>query len=415
MGKQITIIGAGVIGLCTAYYLQKEGYEILIIDKGNITDGASFGNAGFISPSHFIPLASPAIVGKALRWMLNASSPFYVKPKLDRDLIRWAMTFWKSANVRTMKRNIPPLHEILQLSRRLMDEMKDDLGNGFRMEEKGCLNLYKQVSTGNHEYKLSKEAAGLGVETKILSSREIQQIEPLIAPDMLGGVLYTDDCHLHPGDFMHELEKYLLRKGVQFQLNTTVTGFETKHQKIETVLTDDGVFTCDELIIAAGAWLPELTRKLNVHMLLQAGKGYSMTYLDVKNNLRYPSILLERRVAMTPLGNALRMGGTMEISGINRKILPKRVAAIYNAAKEYYPGLEVGFPEPNRVWRGLRPLSPDGLPYIGRHGAFGNLFLSGGHSMMGLSLAAATGQLTEQILSGKKTAIDMKAFNPERF
>jgi D-amino-acid dehydrogenase len=161
--------------------------------------------------------------------------------------------------------------------------------------------------------------------------------------------------------------------------------------------------------------LPELARKLHVDILLQAGKGYSMTYRDLKNNLRYPSILLERRVAMTPLSNALRMGGTMEISGINRNILPKRVAAIYNAAKEYYPGLEVAFPEPARVWRGLRPLSPDGLPYIGRHSAFGNLFLSGGHSMMGLSLAAATGQLTEQILSGKKTAIDMKAFDPERF
>jgi D-amino-acid dehydrogenase len=415
MSKQITIIGGGVIGLCTAYYLQKEGFEISIIEKGDMTDGASFGNAGFISPSHFIPLASPAIIGKALKWMLNASSPFYIKPRLNKDLIRWGMAFWHSANKKTMQRNIPHLHNILQLSRGLMDELKNDLGNGFRMEEKGCLMLYKKPSAAEHEYELSKEAATLGLETRIFSSGEIQAMEPDIEMDVLGGVLYSLDCHLHPGDFMKVLKKHLTTHGVKFKLNITVTGFEKKGKKIVSVHTSQGSFPSDEIIIATGAWLPVLAGLLDIDILLEAGKGYSMTYFAMEKNLHFPSILVERRVAMTPMGNELRMGGTMEISGINCKILDKRVAAIFNAAREYYPGLDLPFPEKDRVRQGLRPLSPDGLPYIGRHSKYENLILSGGHAMMGVTLAAATGHLTEQIISGKKTSIDMEAFKPERF
>src|ERR1700733_8243136 len=122
MGKQVTIIGGGVIGLCCAYYLQKSGHEVSVIERGDITGGTSFGNAGYISPSHFIPLASPGIVAKGLKWMLSASSPFYIKPRFNADLIRWGMSFYKSANRQALERNIPPLHQILQLSRELMHD-----------------------------------------------------------------------------------------------------------------------------------------------------------------------------------------------------------------------------------------------------------------------------------------------------
>src|SRR5688572_9781973 len=131
MGKQVTIIGGGVIGLCSAYYLQKEGYEVTVIEKGDITDGTSFGNAGYVSPSHFVPLATPGIVAQGLRWMLSSTSPFYIKPRLNLDLIKWLMTFWKQANAQTVKQNVPPLNEILHLSRELTSELKNELGNNF--------------------------------------------------------------------------------------------------------------------------------------------------------------------------------------------------------------------------------------------------------------------------------------------
>ncbi|WP_205509768.1 NAD(P)/FAD-dependent oxidoreductase [Longitalea arenae] len=415
MSKQVTIIGGGVIGLCCAYYLQKEGYEITLIERGDITDGTSFGNAGYVSPSHFIPLASPGIVAQGLRWMLSSTSPFYIKPRLNLDLIRWLMTFWKQANAQTVAKNIPPLNDILQLSRELTSDIKNELGNRFRMQEVGCFMLYKSAAIEKHEIELAKQASQLQIETKILNAQEVQAMEPDVQVDVKGGVLYPIDCHLHPGDLMRTLKEHLLRAGVKLQLNTTVTGFEKKGNSVTAVITNKGKFECSQLVLASGSWLPVVSEKLGVSILLQAGKGYSMTYENMQRNLRYPAILVDKRVAMTPMGADLRMGGTMEISGLNSPLLEKRAQAIYNGAKAYYPDLPVALMPKEKIWYGLRPLTPDGLPYIGPHSKYTNLVIAGGHAMLGLSLAAATGKLVEELVAKKKTTIDVAAFRPERF
>lgn len=415
MSKQVTIIGGGIIGLCCAYYLQKEGYEITVIERGDITNGTSFGNAGYISPSHFLPLASPGIVAQGLRWMLSSTSPFYIKPRLNLDLIKWLMTFWKQANAQTVKQNVPPLNEILHLSRELTSDLKNELGNTFRMQEAGCFMLYKSAAIEKHEIELAKEAAALQIETKILNAQEVQAMEPDVQVDVKGGVLYPLDCHLHPGDLMRTLKAHLQKAGVRLQLNTTVTGFEKKGDTITAVITNQGKFECEQLVLAAGSWLPVVSEKLGISLLLQAGKGYSMTYEKVPRNLRHPAILVDKRVAMTPMGPDLRMGGTMEISGLNSPILQKRAQAIYTGAKAYYPDLQLAMMSKEKIWYGLRPLTPDGLPYIGRHSKYANLVIAGGHAMLGVSLAAGTGKLVEEMVSGKRTSIAADAFNPERF
>jgi D-amino-acid dehydrogenase len=415
MSKPVTIIGGGVIGLCCAYYLQKEGYEVTVIEKGDITDGTSFGNAGYVSPSHFVPLASPGIVAQGIRWMLSSTSPFYIKPRMSWDLVKWLMTFWKQANTHTVEKHIPPLNNILQLSRTLTTDIKNELGNRFRMEEIGCFMLYKTASVEKHEIELAKEAAALNIETKILTAQEVQAMEPDVQVDVKGGVLYPIDCHLHPGDFMRTLKDHLIKAGVKLQLNTTVTGFEKKGNTVTAVITDKGKFNCTQLVLANGSWLPVVSEKLGISILLQAGKGYSMTYENVKRNLRYPAILVDKRVAMTPMGADLRMGGTMEISGLNSPLLIKRAQAIYNGAKAYFPDLQLDMMPAEKIWYGLRPLTPDGLPYIGGHSKYANLVIAGGHAMLGLSLAAGTGKLVEELVSKKKTSIDVAAFKPERF
>jgi D-amino-acid dehydrogenase len=415
MSKNITIVGGGVIGLCCAYYLQKEGYEITVIERGDITNGTSFGNAGYVSPSHFTPLASPGIVAQGLRWMMSSTSPFYIKPRLNADLIRWMFAFWRKANKKTVEEHIPHLNNILQLSRELTGDIKNDLGNHFRMAEVGCFMLYKSSETEKHEIELAKEAALLGMETKFFTAQQVQDAEPEVEVSVKGGVLYPIDCHLHPGDFMQTLKTHLQNSGVKLQLNTEVTGFEKNGSTIKSVITDKGKFVCDELIIASGSWLPIVTQQLGIHILLQAGKGYSITYNNVEKNLRHPAILVDKRVAMTPMGKDLRMGGTMEISGINNNILIKRARAIHDGAISYYPKLDLAFPSTDKIWNGLRPLTPDGLPYIGRHSKYNNLVLAGGHAMIGISLAAGTGKLVEEIISNKKTSIDMSVFNVERY
>ena len=413
--KKVTVIGGGVIGLCSSYYLKKAGYDVRIIERGDIRQGTSFGNAGYISPSHFVPLATPGIVAKGLQWMLSSSSPFYIKPRLDMDLIRWGLQFYKMATAKKVEENAVPLNDILQLSRELTTDIKNDLGNQFRMEEIGCFMLYKNPNTEKHEIELAKEAMKFRIDTKILSAAEVQALEPEVKVDCIGGVLYPIDAHLHPGEFMQALHKFMDEQGVELMLNTTVTGFEKQGNKVTRVHTDKGDFDVEELVIATGSWLPIITESLGIHMLLQAGKGYSMTFENMKNNLRYPAILVDNRVAMTPFKRDLRMGGTMEISGLQSPTLIKRAQAIFKAAKLYYPELEVEFPGIDKVWSGLRPLSPDGLPYIGRHSRYNNLTIAGGHAMLGLSLAAGTGKLVEEIVGHKNTSIKMDAFNVERF
>lgn len=413
MGKVI-VAGGGVIGLCAAYYLNKSGHEVTVIDQGNLKEGTSFGNAGYICPSHFMPLASPGIIAQGLKWMLSSSSPFYIKPRLDLDLIKWGLTFWKRSGKSTMDKNIPPLHEILQLSRRLTAEMSSDLGNPFHMQEKGCLMLYKSATTEKHEIELAHEAAAFNIETQVLSAKEIQDLEPDVQVDVRGGILYPMDAHLHPGELMKTLHQYLTDRGVVFQLSTTITGFEKQGRRVSKVLTDKGDFSGDEIVVATGSWLTSILKYLNIDILLQAGKGYSMTFEQVERNLRYPSILVDDRVAMTPMGGDLRMGGTMEITGIGSKMLIKRVESIYKAAKNYFPDLPVSFPSSDKIWHGLRPLSPDGLPYLGRHSKYDNLVIAGGHAMLGISLAAGSGKLIDEIISGHSLSMDIAAFDVER-
>jgi D-amino-acid dehydrogenase len=240
-------------------------------------------------------------------------------------------------------------------------------------------------------------------------------MEPDVEINVRGGVLYPIDCHLHPGDFMHSLHERMEKEGVEFQLNTTVTGFEKNGSQVSRVITDKGAFDCEELVLAGGSWLPVITKSLGIHMLLQAGKGYSMTFDNMEKNLRYPAILVDHRVAMTPMGKDLRMGGTMEISGLTSPTLIKRAQAIYNASKLYYPKLNVAFPQVEKIWSGLRPLSPDGLPYIGKHSKYQNLTIAGGHAMLGLSLAAGTGKLVQELVSREKASVPLGAFDVERF
>jgi len=412
---QVTIIGGGVVGLCCAYYLNKEGYQVTVIDRNNITNGCSFGNMGYISPSHFVPLASPGIIKQGLKWMTSSSSPFYIKPRLNLDLIRWGMKFWKQANLKTLEHNSIHLNNLLQLSRHLMNDLKTELPQSFDMIEKGCWMLYKNEKTGDHEKHMAEQANSLGLKTLLCNAQQVQAYEPEVEVNVTGGILYLDDCHLNPMKLMQSLYSYLQKAGVRFWLNTEVTGFETNNKKISAIITDKNKLDCEELIIANGSWMNSISKLLGIKMLMQPGKGYSIVYDDLEKNLQYPSILVDDRTAVTPINKWLRIGGTMELSGHSDNILPKRVMAIYNAFKKYYPAVNIQAPDPSKAWFGYRPVTPDGLPYIGRYSKYNNLIYAGGHAMLGVSAAAATGKLIEEIVGQKKSTIPVNAFRPERF
>jgi D-amino-acid dehydrogenase len=411
----ITIIGGGVIGLCSAYYLQKEGYKVTVIERGDIADGCSFGNMGYMSPSHFVPLASPGIIAEGFKHMLSSSSPFYIKPRLNWDLMQWGWHFWKSSNAATVKKNAPHLNDLLQLSRALINDMRTEIGDTFDMEEKGCLMMCKQQKTLDHEFHLADDAEKFGLKVERLKKDDVQKLEPDVELNVAGAVLFKDDCHFNPGKMMVALKNNLEAKGVKFQLSTIVTGFEKLNNNITAVITDKGKFDCEQLVVATGSWLPVVAKMMGIKLLLQPGKGYSHTYQHVEKNIKYPAILVDGRCAITPWGHQLRIGGTMELSGINNKVLINRMQGIYDSATDFYPGLKIDFPPADKIWNGLRPVTPDGLPYIGRPCGLENVLIAGGHAMLGISEGTGTGLLVSQILGKKKAEINISAFRLNRF
>lgn len=414
MSKKVTIIGGGIIGITTAYYLVNAGCEVMIIDKGNGEEGCSFGNAGYISPSHFVPLASPGIVAEGIKYMLDSKSPFYIKPRLDISLMKWCWSFYKSATEKTVAKNIQHMNGILQLSRNETIKMAAELENPFDLQEDGCIMMYRKPETAHHEEELAHQAAKFGIQTKVLDQSELAAWEPDVLPISEGGVYYSSDCHIDPKKYMHFMQEYLIKKGVIFRYNTNVTGFKYNKDTVSHVLTNKGDFPCEKLVIATGSWIPSLSKDLGINLLLQAGKGFSITYKNVKNNIKRPAILVDDRVALTPLGNDLRVGGTMEISGLNLDVSMSRVEGIVEAVNRNYTNLKLELPKKEDVWAGLRPCTPDGMPYISKT-KFQNLIISGGHAMLGISMSAATGLLTKELVLGEETSLNVDPFNINRF
>ncbi|HMI79654.1 MAG TPA: FAD-dependent oxidoreductase [Ferruginibacter sp.] len=412
---KVTIIGGGIIGLCSAYYLQKEGYEITVLERGDITDGCSFGNMGYMSPSHFVPLASPGIISQGLKWMLSPTSPFYIKPRLNLNLLKWGYHFWKSSNTSTVEKNSPHLNNILQLSRGLINEMRTEIGDVFDMEEKGCLMMCKQQKTLDHEFHMADDAEKFGLKVERLNKNAVQLLEPDVELDVAGAVLFKDDCHFNPGKLMMALKNNLEKKGVRFQLHTTVTGFERSGKNISAIITDKGKFDCDEIVLATGSWLPVVAKMMGIELLLQPGKGYSYTYEHIEKNIKYPAILVDGRCAITPWAHQLRIGGTMELSGINDKVLVKRMQGIYDSAKNFYPGLKIDLPPTDKIWNGLRPVTPDGLPYIGKVPNLANVVIAGGHAMLGISEGPGTGKIVCEMMQRRAHSFDISPFAVKRF
>lgn len=411
--KNITIIGGGIIGLSCAYFLSEEGCEVTIIDRDNSNEGSSNGNAGMIVPSHIIPLAAPGMISKGIRWMFNSQSPFFVRPRLSSDLLKWGVRFYRAANEKQMLTSIPILRDLSLISRQLFNVWDKEFNQSFLFKERGLLMLYQTKETEHEEREAAQLSNRFGVKAEILSKNEVQQMEPDFFVNVRGGVFYPGDAHINPKLLLDQLRTYLINKNVKFIPNEEVVRFVMSQNKISQIITNTNSYPTDFVVVATGSWSPILTKQLGVELLLQAGKGYSFTLSDMDKNIQIPSILLEKRVAVTPMGNQLRIGGTMEISGLDLSINKNRVKGIVDAINGYYPEMNVRFPK--HIWRGLRPCSPDGLPYIGMLDNFQNAALATGHGMMGLSLGPVTGKLISQLVLGKKTEIDLVPLSPTRF
>ena len=413
MKKSVIVVGGGIVGLSTAFYLRAEGHEVTLLDKGTINEGASFVNAGYLTPSHIVPLAAPGMISKGLKWMLNSSSPFYIKPRLDADLISWGWKFMRSCSKKHVQRSLAAIKEINELSKGLYHEMHASVDFDFHLEDRGVLMAFKTSKAEKSEYSVMQAAQDLGLDVSLLGVEEVNRLQPGIQMNIAGAYHYRCDAHSTPEVFMNQLKKNTLKSGVEIHTETTVKNFQVRGDRISTVVTDRGNFEADEVVFAAGAWTEELLKPLQIILSVQAGKGYRIN-VEARTGISLPCILMESKVGVTPMKGFTRFAGTMEIAGINHNIRENRVNAIAHAATQYYSGLEIDLNDRKQAKCGLRPLSPDGLPFIGRHSSCSNLVLATGHSMMGWSLGPATGKLVTEIISNKKLSMPIGKFSPER-
>lgn len=414
--KSVHIVGGGVIGLCAAWYLSKAGIQITVIDKNDFTEGTSFGNAGMIVPSHFVPMASPRIMAKGLKWLFNSKSPFYIRPRMDWAFIQWLWHFYQSANSRNVEYAMPILLEYHEKSKALFQEIAKDCQADIGMKEKGLLMLYRTVKQAKEEQELARQAKNIGLEARLLTKQDLATLEPNITSSASGGVYFPGDAHLHPNKLMHQLKKELIQRKIEFLGNTTIENFQISNGNLDALITRQGEkINVEQVLLASGSWTAQLLKKVGIKMYVQAGKGYSITLPCPKVAPSIPTILTEAKVAITPLGNELRIAGTLELSGLSRTINHNRVQGILDSLHHYYDNLEAPQAKTLHIWQGYRPCTPDGLPYLGHSKRYKNLFVATGHGMMGLSLGAATGKLCSDLITNQKLEMPIHAFSLDRF
>ena len=394
-----------------------------------------------IVPSHFTPLAAPGMVALGLKWMWNPESPFYIKPRLDLDLLSWGFKFWRAATADHVRRAAPLLRDLHLASRAGYEEFAALPDTDFGLVQKGLVMLCRTQHALDEEAAAAQQARALGVPADVLDARQTAALDPNVTMTVAGSVYFPKDCHLSPDRFMAALKQQCDRLDVKFIWNTEVAGWKLENRRIVSVQvktagapeiirrerdgntksrvgplrSDTNEITADEFVLCGGSWSPVISRDLGLTLPMQAGKGYSLTLTQPRQLPQICSIFTEARVAVTPMIGTLRFGGTMEMAGLNEDINPVRVRGIIKSVPHYYPQFrEEDFAEV-RPWRGLRPCSPDGLPYLGRTRRASNLVIATGHAMMGLSLGPITGRLVAELITDGKPSLALDLLNPDRY
>ena len=407
----IVIIGGGVIGVCVADALVKRGVHPVLLERDEIASGASHGNAGLIFPSHSLPIPGPGVIGQGVRWLFDSEGPLHIRPSLRPDLLRWLWAFSRACNEKTVRENFSLRRALSLASLERYRALARDLDFNFRSN--GLLLAFENPQAlVQAEFEMALLEADGGSATR-LSAEALREAAPPLSNHLAGGLLLPGDAHITPGLFVNSLATSLESRGAKIHRQTEVLEIETSAMQASTVRTTRGDFVADEIVIAAGAWSPQLTRQLGLRVPVEGAKGYSVTIERPEAYPELPIMLTEPKVGVTPMGETLRFAGTLELAGLDLRVNAARVRAIEKAVTRFLPGIE--FSNRLETWRGLRPLTPDDLPIIGRPRGTNGLVLATGHGMTGISQGPITGELTAQLLMGETPAFDLEPFSPDRF
>lgn len=420
---RVAVVGGGIIGLCVAHYLERGGAEVVLLDRGEIGGGCSKGNGGWVCPSISRPLPAPGLTLASLRWMLRSDSPLYIKPSAMPALMGWLWAFRRHCNAESYRAGVAALAALNASTDRLYRGLADE-GVEFERAERGTILAYDDES----ELRQTEELlARLGEErvgpVDVLDREALAEAEPDLASGMVG-LRVHGDAHVRPESFCAGLAASLGARGVEIRTGKRVAGFAREGRQLRATLAPAAESAAgagggpvkmgaDVFVLAAGAETAALAATLGLKLPVQAGKGYSITVRNARVRLSQPVQVTPARIGFTPFQGAVRTLGTMEFSGINLRLDRRRIAILERAARRYLPGALDGT---ERVdWVGMRPVTPDGLPAIGRLPGLPNVCVATGHQMLGVTLAPSTGHALAQLVLGGRSGVDLAPFDPARF
>ncbi len=413
---RIVVIGGGVIGICTAYYLARRGANVTVLQRGAVADGASRGNAGMISPGH-PPINGPGRVGPAIRSLKDPLSPLYVAPRWDPELFRWLWSFARWCSEQHLEYSMAALAPLGLATPDLFDELVEGEGLECDYRRSGYLEICRTPEGLVAVREEAELIARHGFKTRELTVAELREREPSIRSDMAGGFVHTEGSTVNPGRFVVELGAAASRRGAVIRENTSVERIEVEHDRVTAVRIEGGErVEADVVVVATGSYSGGLLGDLGLGLPIQPAKGYHEDRDPGSAGtptLCQPCLLVETSVFCTPIDDFVRFAGTLEFSGLNHEVRQDRLDQLMRSASLYFDGVTQA--EALDVWVGLRPCTTDGLPAIGPLPDVRGLYAATGHGMLGLTLGPITGKLlSEQILDGS-SSLPLEPFDPGRF